>query len=323
MKALLLTLLVGAASLALAPNDAEARRLGGGGMAGMQRSLPARAPVTATPPKTTPAPAATAAAPATPAPVAAAAPKRSWLGPIAGLAAGLGIAALMSHLGFGAEFGNIIMMVLLGLVAIVAIRFLLRRFGPSQAATPSLATAGGMPFSERSEPWSGASPPSMTPGTPSTSSPGSLLPVGAGAASAFASPSGAAADPAAKTLPADFDTAGFERIAKMIFIRMQAANDAGDLDDLRAFTTPEMFASARLDLQERGSLRQTTDVVRIDAEVLDLERESDRQVVSVRFHGLIREEQNGVAQPFDEVWHLVRPNDGSREWAIAGIQQMA
>jgi predicted lipid-binding transport protein (Tim44 family) len=41
----------------------------------------------------------------------------------------------------------------------------------------------------------------------------------------------------------------------------------------------------------------------------------------VRFHGLIREEKDGVATPFDEVWHLVKPTDGSREWAIAGIQQ--
>nr|HET7858121.1 Tim44 domain-containing protein [Caldimonas sp.] len=45
-----------------------------------------------------------------------------------------------------------------------------------------------------------------------------------------------------------------------------------------------------------------------------------RQVVSVRFHGLIREEAEAGATPFDEVWHLVRPGDGSREWAIAGIQ---
>jgi len=30
-----------------------------------------------------------------------------------------------------------------------------------------------------------------------------------------------------------------------------------------------------------------------------------------------------VAAPFDEVWHLVKPVDGSREWAIAGIQQNA
>jgi hypothetical protein len=96
-------------------------------------------------------------------------------------------------------------------------------------------------------------------------------------------------------LPADFDSAGFERIAKMIFIRLQAANDSGDLNDLRAFTTPEMFAAIKLDLQERGGVAQRTDVVRVDAEVLDVASEADRQIVSVRFHGLIREEENGVA----------------------------
>ena len=34
---------------------------------------------------------------------AAAAPSRSWMGPIAGIAAGLGLAALASHLGFGPD----------------------------------------------------------------------------------------------------------------------------------------------------------------------------------------------------------------------------
>jgi predicted lipid-binding transport protein (Tim44 family) len=102
---------------------------------------------------------------------------------------------------------------------------------------------------------------------------------------------------------------------------MQAANDSADLNDLRAFTTPEMFAAIKLDLQERGGKAQRTDVVRVDAEVLDFASEAERQVVSVRFHGLIREEDNGVAEPFDEVWHLVKPADGNREWAIAGIQQ--
>ena len=124
-------------------------------------------------------------------------------------------------------------------------------------------------------------------------------------------------------MPAGFDVAAFERIAKMIFIRMQAANDSADLNDLRAFTTPEMFAAIKLDLQDRGSKGQRTDVVRVDAEVLDVASEAERQIVSVRFHGLIREEENGVAEPFDEVWHLVKPADGSREWAIAGIQQTA
>jgi predicted lipid-binding transport protein (Tim44 family) len=122
-------------------------------------------------------------------------------------------------------------------------------------------------------------------------------------------------------LPAGFDSAGFERIAKLIFIRMQAANDKADLEDLRQFATPEMFAVFRLELQERKGAAQQTDVVQLDAQVLDFVQEDARQVVSVRFHGLIREEQDGAATPFDEVWHLVKPVDASREWAIAGIAQ--
>ena len=88
-------------------------------------------------------------------------------------------------------------------------------------------------------------------------------------------------------LPADFDVAAFERISKTIFIRLQAAHDSADLNDLRAFTTPELFASLRLsDLQDRGSAAQQTDVVTLNAELLDFAQESEQQVVSVRFHWL-------------------------------------
>jgi predicted lipid-binding transport protein (Tim44 family) len=221
------------------------------------------------------------------------------MGPIAGLAAGLGIAALMSHLGMGAEFGNIVMLALLALVAIVAVRFVMSRFSPTAR---SAGAPGGLQFAGAGAPVGMGTPPSAPamPSSPST---------------AF-SPAAEAA-----TLPAGFDRAAFERIAKMIFIRMQAANDAGDLNDLRNFTTPEMFASIKLDLQDRGTSTQQTDVVKIDAQVLDFATEAQRQIVSVRFEGLIREERDGAAAPFDEVWHLVKPTDGSREWAIAGIQQ--
>lgn len=284
-------------SLALVPVEAEAKRLGGGGSAGMKRDLPARTTPDATPAKpATPTQGATAAATPTGTAAAAAAPKRSWMGPIAGLAAGLGLAALASHLGFGEELANVMMIVLLAIVGIVLIRWLMRRFA---APSPQLAGAGA-PMQRTAASWpTAATPP----------------------ASAHAAP--AAVMPAATSLPADFDAAGFARIAKMIFIRMQAANDAGDLNDLRAFTTPEMFASLRLDLQERQGAAQQTDVVQIDAEVLDVAQEAERQVVSVRFHGLVREAREDGATPVDEVWHLVRPADGSREWAIAGIQQMA
>ncbi|MFZ2650088.1 MAG: Tim44-like domain-containing protein, partial [Burkholderiaceae bacterium] len=233
----------------------------------------------------------------------------SWMGPLAGLAAGLGIAALMSHLGLGEEFGNFLMMALLAVAAIFLVRLLMRRFGPQPSSAPA-----GMQFA----------------GSAGGAGAGSgALPMPAptgGSGSAWTSASRVNSQPQRDTalaLPADFDAAAFERVAKMIFIRMQAANDTGDLNDLRAFTTPEMFASLRLELQERGAGAQQTDVVKIDAQVLDFCSEAQRHVVSVRFHGLIREDKDGAAQPFDEVWHLVKPVDASREWAIAGIQQTA
>jgi predicted lipid-binding transport protein (Tim44 family) len=295
MKSLILALSTAVLLAGLAPTDADARRIGGGSSSGMQRSLPARTTPAAAP---APQPATpTQAAPTVPAttPTPAAAPKRSWMGPLAGLAAGLGIAALMSHFGMGAEMGSIVTMLLFAALAVFAIRFLMRRFMPGAAgASPALATPNGMQFS-------GAEP---------------------AAAAATTRPSWTAPAPVS-ALPAGFDAPAFERVAKMIFIRMQAANDSADLNDLRTFTTPEMFAAIKLDLQDRGSASQQTDVVRVDAEVLDVASETERQLVSVRFHGLIREEANGVAAPFDEVWHLVKPLDGSREWAIAGIQQSA
>lgn len=304
MKRWLIALSLAICSIPLLPLEAEAKRLGGGGSAGMKRDLPARTAPDAPPAK--PAQNGTAAPTnaATPAAAgaAAAAPKRSWMGPIAGLAAGLGLAALASHLGFGEELANFMMLALLAIVAIVVVRMLMRRFAGGQRAPAGMQLAGaGAPVPNGNAAWRAAAPSSS------------------GAAAAPMT----AASSTAQALPADFDADGFARIAKMIFIRLQAANDTGDLNDLRAFTTPEMFAAIRLELQERQGAAQQTDVVQIEAEVLDVAEEAERQVVSVRFHGLIRELREGGAMPFDEVWHLVKPRDGSREWAIAGIQQLA
>jgi predicted lipid-binding transport protein (Tim44 family) len=307
LKSLIVALSVVVVAAGLMPADADAKRLGGGGSSGMQRSMPTRTPEAA------PARPAQAAptAPATPG-VPAAAPRRSWMGPIAGLAAGLGIAALMSHFGMGGAMGNILTMLLLAGLAFFAIRFVMSRFARGPAMAP-MATPGGMQFA-------GNGP--VNPATTATGGSGWGEPQPATAASTTAAWQQPQAKPT-RTLPAGFDAASFERIAKMIFIRMQTANDNADLNDLRTFTTPEMYATIKIDLQERGSAAQRTEVVRVDAEVLDVTAESDRQVVSVRFHGLIREEVNGQAAPFDEAWHLVKPTDGSRDWLIAGIQQTA
>jgi len=299
-----------------APMDVEAKRLGGGRTSGMQRQMPAKQP-TATPNQ----------APATPnnaaqpgvgqqaaAPAPAAQPgKRSWLGPVAGIAAGLGIAALMSHFGMGEAFGNMMTMLLIGVVAFMVIGWLMRRFkGSAPMGGPQLAGAGA-PYSPQAS--------SQAPQQPQTmqrqAQPDALAAAGSAGAAPLAA--AAAAATAVGNVPAGFDAEGFTRVAKMIFIRMQAANDAANIDDLRKFTTPELFASLRLDIQERGQAVNQTDVMQLDAELVDATKEADQWIASVRFHGLIREEINAGAQPFNELWHLVKPLDDGRDWAIAGI----
>ena len=301
-------------TLSVAPIESEAKRLGGGRASGMQRQAPAKQADTSPPAQNaTPNQAAkpAQAAPANAAAQTAAQPaKRSWMGPIAGLAAGLGLAALASHFGFGEELANFMMIALLAVVAMVAIGWIMRRMRGAQPAGPQLAGAGApLPrasASVGSQPVAGSSMAREAQG------------VFNGGSSSAASASGLAGA-AVAARPEGFDTDGFTRIAKMIFIRLQAANDEANLDDLRKFTTPELFASLRLDLQERGQSAQQTDVMQLDAELVDTAQENGQWVASVRFSGLIREEVGQGAEPFNELWHLVKPLDGSREWAIAGI----
>jgi predicted lipid-binding transport protein (Tim44 family) len=138
-----------------------------------------------------------------------------------------------------------------------------------------------------------------------------------------ATPAAEAAPAAAANIPADFDSEGFLRVAKLNFVRLQAANDQGNLDDMREFLAPEMFAEVQLQLSERGGKTQQTDVVQLNANLLEVVSEASRHIASVRFNGLLREEKDAAPAAFDEVWHLVKPTDGSRGWMVAGIQQLS
>jgi len=319
-------------AVGLTPPDAMAKRLGGGGM---QRSLPSHSTPTPTPGKPAQATPGQSTAPtqqAAPTPAAPTTPpatpgKRSWMGPLAGLAAGIGLAALASHFGFGEAMANFMMIALLALVGVMVVGWLLRRFGAAKSADGASQAAN--PF-QPAYAGAAAGAGSAAPQAHDAPFAREALPTGQGAmpGSAAASFAPAALSAAASTsnavaLPAGFDRAGFEKLAKLIFIRMQAANDRCDLNDLRSFTTPEMFASIRLDLQNRGDSTQQTDVLHVDAEVLDLAQENGRDIVSVRYQGQIREEPSHPPIAFDEVWHLVRTSGGSGDWAIAGIQPLS
>lgn len=271
--------------------DAEAKRLGGGGYSGMQRQSVAPSKSTAAPAQQ-PQAAPGAAAPA-------AQPKRSWMGPLAGLAAGLGLAALASHFGFGEGLANMMMIGLLIMAVVMVVGYFMRK---KSGATQQ----GGMQYAG-----AGANYGANAPRQPD------FMPAGGSAAVApvVASTSGG-------NIPADFDVESFVRNAKVNFIRLQASNDAGNLDDIREFTSPEMFAEIKMGMSERGNAKQETDVAQLNGEVLDVAEEANRYIVSIRFTGLISEEKGAAPAPFDEIWHMTKPTDNSRGWVLAGIQQV-
>ncbi len=127
----------------------------------------------------------------------------------------------------------------------------------------------------------------------------------------------------APSVPSGFDTAAFLRGAKTNFVKLQLANDAGNLEALREFTTEEMYEALAKDVRDRAAGAQQTDVTGLEAELLELASEPERHIASVRFTGLARERAGAEAASFEEVWHLVKPADGSSGWLLAGIQPMA
>jgi predicted lipid-binding transport protein (Tim44 family) len=119
-------------------------------------------------------------------------------------------------------------------------------------------------------------------------------------------------------LPAGFDAAGFLRSAKENFIRVQMARLRGRLDELRDVITTDMYETLRSDAGAAGR----SDVVTLDANLLEVATEAGRHRASVRFFGLVRASPGAEAASFEQVWNLVKPVDSSNDWLLSGIQQM-
>jgi predicted lipid-binding transport protein (Tim44 family) len=207
----------------------------------------------------------------------AARPRNSWLGPLAGFAAGGILASLLSGHGFGGGMGWL-MIAGLGLLA-----FSFLRRSSVQAASPPnyhMHQQDQHYTSHARENYQNQS----------------------------------------RSLPADFNEQDFLRQAKVQFIRLQAAYDQKNLQDLGQFTTPDVFAEIKMQLNEGGNALNQTDVVTLDAELLDVNAVFREVTASVRFTGLIKEEANAAAINVREIWHF-RQSPDSHIWQVAGIQQ--
>ena len=313
MKRIPILLLAAFATLTLALSDlADAGRMGGGRSFGAQRQsvTPSKtAPPAATPANnasaqpTTPTSPATTPAAGTAPPAAAPSGASRWLGPIAGIAAGLGLAALLSHFGFSEGFGSLLLIGLVIFAGVFLVRMLMRR---RETAKPlQYAGVGGdsvAGYENRPRPvWSDA--PKIEPRVaPAADAPGFGV--------------------TRKPLPQGFDARGFATEAKRQFIQLQGSYDAADRAALSAVMTSEMYAEIGHELDARGP-HHPTEIVTLDADVLDVSTEGDKHWASVRFTGLVREDGEPSPKPIDEVWNLAKPVRGTSGWLLAGITQLA
>jgi len=304
MRTLLFGISAALIGIAMVAADADAARVGGGRSVGSQRS------VTSTPPSSAPArqqtqqaapsqtQSAAPAASATPQPAPATGLSR-WMPMLGGLALGGLLGAMLG----GSGLGSALMSWLLIGVVVFGVIFVVRMLMQKRAAAsqPMQYAAGGPQgagYAALGNETVAAPPPSQISGFE-------------------AQP----AAPASGSVPAGFDVAGFVRAAKLNFMKLQLANDSGNIEELREFTTPELFADLSKDIVGRGGARQQTDVVSLNADLLEVVTEGNQHWASVRFSGMIREHPASAPESFEEIWNLAKPLDGSTGWLLAGIQQ--
>jgi len=298
--------------------DAEAQRIGRGASIGrqsgnvMQSRQATRPPAAAAANNAVPRQAAAASAAGAGAATAARSGVSRWLAPVAGIAAGLGIAGLLSHFGLGGALLEMVSsLVLIGLLA-YAVMFLLRR-SRAGAAAPVMQGAGSSAASAMQR--TGFQAPSQP-----------LMP---SSAPAFASTAPAA--PLADgdwAIPAGFDVAAFLGEAKKQFVQIQQIWDSGDVSSLREYLTDDLVAEIQPQLVQKQTARAggtgQTQVVLLNAELLGIEKVSDAgfdgHLASVRFSGMLREDAASEAFRFEEVWNLYKA--GRSGWLLAGIQQI-
>jgi predicted lipid-binding transport protein (Tim44 family) len=215
-----------------------------------------------------------------------------WLGPLAGLAIGAGLMSMFSG-GMGGGFSTILM----ALLAAGVVMFLISKLKKPQLANNST----GMPYAEEPAYKQQDSQPQTYNG-----------------ASGFGT---SAANSVNSNIPPNFPVDSFIRSAKASFIRLQAANDNKDSSDIREYTTLEVFAEITMQMQERGNAIQKTEVIDIQAELLEVNDDHVFSVASVRFTGQLSE-NNGTPENIDEVWQIQKHlHDENAKWLLAGIQQ--
>ncbi|MYL84460.1 TIM44-like domain-containing protein [Desulfovibrio aerotolerans] len=239
----------------------------------------------------------------------------SKFGGMGGLVGGLLMGGLLGSLFFGGGFGGfgILEMVLLGVGGFLLFRFIRARRGAQAGGTTRVKqTAPGVHdrLAYADGPAGDVAP------NLETRSWGTLRTIAA-------SPGGANDTIPPVVMPAGLDEAEFLAGAKALYNRLQTSWDRRDLTDIRGFTSPEVYAEIAHQASEDPTPGKT-DILMIEARVIEAGTEGTQTVISVLYDVLLRENQaNDQPSQIREVWHISRDQSATKpEWILEGIQQL-
>jgi predicted lipid-binding transport protein (Tim44 family) len=122
--------------------------------------------------------------------------------------------------------------------------------------------------------------------------------------------------------PAGFDTNAFLDDVKHRYMNLQTAWDARDFAEIRGLTTDKVFAEIQSQLKSSAEINHT-DVLKLDADLLEIRELSSEFEAVVLFDTIMREDNAGQANQVREVWHFIKSKSGfNSQWILDGIQQL-
>ena len=110
------------------------------------------------------------------------------------------------------------------------------------------------------------------------------------------------------------------------FIEMQRAWDSADITRLRAMLTQDMahlLGERLLERESQGASAQDTEIIVLEARLLNQEQTDTQRMASVEFSGMVRESPTQAPTPFRELWDMVQPRHAdTARWLVAGVQSL-
>ena len=124
------------------------------------------------------------------------------------------------------------------------------------------------------------------------------------------------------SVPPGFDADDFLKGANAIYARLQASWDKRDLEDIREFTSPEVFSEIQQQAKEDPTPGKT-ELLMINPQIIEARDVDHQTIVSVLYDVMLRENEDELSKQVRELWHFSQErNKPEAFWVLEGIQQV-